>query len=205
MAAEPVPHLRLVRGTAVDADSGEHVGCDDCAPTISALQQQVEMLERELQGKRLAIAKLERDKEKEARDHPAYNDIKELHDYYRKACKHPRERFDGKRFWLALPMWDKDGKATCYKAVEGAAFDPYITSMRNGKQERHDGWDLIFKSRKQFYAFCRRAPYQPTASELSRLASERLAAMPDDDRATDDRIAQAVDEARAMLREQGRA
>lgn len=190
------PQLRVV-----DASTGELLAsCPGCAE----LEDEIAGLNKDLRAWRSRYAKLARDAERDAREHRNWAAVAELFDFWRSECKHPRSRLNAERFALAQPYLDKDGAPMCRRAIQGAAFDPFITHRKNGKPKRHDGWDLIFRSREKFEEFCNRAPEPIAADDLHKLATQRLGRIPEDDRSSEERIMQAVGEAQEILRERSR-
>ena len=61
-------------------------------------------------------------------------------------------------FQVALPYVDAHGVELCRRAVEGAAYDPFVTKRKNGSTKRHDDWGLIFRDDQKFEEFCNKAP-----------------------------------------------
>lgn len=148
MSAES--HLRVV-----DTATGEiREECESC----KMLRVQLEGAEKDIRAWRARYNALAREEEENIREHPAYGDMAILFKHWKAVCRHPKSRLDVKRFRLALPFLENDGLGLCRRAVDGAAYDPYVTARKNGSKQRHDGWDLIFKGRKQFEEFCNRAP-----------------------------------------------
>jgi hypothetical protein len=194
---------RVPDGHRLDEVTGEIVPiCERC----DLLEDQIAGLQRDIRGWAIRYRNLERDKEKEARAHDLWPVVKDLFDYWREECHHPKARFNAARFKEALPFVEQDGPDLCRQAIRGAAFDPFVTTRRNGKQKRHDDWDLIFRpGRKQFEEFAERAPVPGAEpSELKRMAAAILARMPEDDRPTEERIREAVEQANVELRRRGR-
>jgi hypothetical protein len=193
--------LRVVGDdTVVDATTGETQ--PDMCPGCVQRDMLIEKMEGELHGKRLQIANMERDAERDARQDPLWEEARELFDYWRKKCHHPRSRFDAVRFKLVLPYLKKDGRLMCMRAIRGAAYDPFITTNKNGTKEVHDDWELIFRpGRKQFEAFLRKAPEPVDPSELYRVATALLEEMPEDERPGQDRVSEAIEQAKALLEE----
>lgn len=139
----------------VDPETGElkEAECPNCAgkdATITTLGNKIVSL----QG-RLTQA-LQRADE----SHESFPAFKRCHDYWRTRCHHPRTKYDIDDFKLWLPWFEKYGEAMCMQAIDGAAFDPYITPRKNGTKARHDGFRLIFRggAKPQFMEFCNRAP-----------------------------------------------
>lgn len=146
-------------GHWVNHDTGEIEVAD---PRVKPLQAQIDGAEREIRAWRARYAALAEDKDKKAQNHPLYPRVKEMFKYWRKACRHPRSGFKTAHFEMALPFFEdkkRYGEEMCRRAIAGAAFDPFITQLKNGKQERHDHWELIFKSAKNFERFCNKAPH----------------------------------------------
>lgn len=152
-----VPHLRVVH-----AETGEVVD----SPELERALTQIRMLERDLAGKRLKIADLERDYDKIRDQHPRRRDIERVHAYWQKRCGHPRARLDNPEFFAIASLlllggkrhpefaWPEDFKA----AVDGAAYDPFVTTRKNGTRNRHDSLGLIFRDAAHMRDFIAKAP-----------------------------------------------
>lgn len=184
MSAEPAGqrHLRPVEDEApaplivVNTATGQQLGTlDDHAQHF---KDQIDGLERDIRGWRTRFANLKRDKDVEAREHELWPEAIKLFALWKKECKHGRSAFTQDRFWLALPFLGPQpeallaaarrlgldeaaepyGPVICKLAIEGAAYDPYVTTRRNGSKQRHDGWDLIFRGAAKVEEFACRAP-----------------------------------------------
>lgn len=158
------PHIQVI-----DTQSGEVL---DEHPLIQRLEDQIAGLERDIRGWTMRYADLQRDKEREAESHPDYERVKEIFDFWRHACNHKRSRFSAERFWLILPHYEKHGYAMCRLAIDGAAFDAWETTRKNGSVKRHDDWALIFKDANKFEEFCNRAPADAIEKAKQRKGNE---------------------------------
>lgn len=148
---EPARHLHVI-----DADTGEVVkdGCPNCA----VLEDHIAGLERDIRGWTVRYANLKRDKDAEARDHELWPKAYEVFKYWRERCRHPRCKFTPERFALLLPFLNDHGSEACQRAIDGAAFDPFVTRRKNGSLKRHDGFELVFRDAGKFEEFVNRAP-----------------------------------------------
>ena len=147
---EPARHLAVV-----DTETGE---VKDSCPGCATLRDQLAGAERDVRAWRARYANLERDTEAEAREHALWDDAKALFGYWKGKTGHSRSRWTADRFWVVEPLLREYGDAMCRKAIDGAAFDPYTTTRRNGSVKRHDDWDLIFRNASKLEEFCNRAP-----------------------------------------------
>lgn len=179
MAAEPARHLRPAPEptelVVLNPATGEQTSL---AEYTQALQDQIDGLDRDIRGWRTRFANLKRDKAQEAREHELWPQGVKLFALWKQECKHTRSAFTQDRFWLVLPYLGPQpdalvaaaerlgikedpepyGPVICRMAVAGAAFDPYVTKRRNGSINRHNGWELIFKSAGKVEEFANRAP-----------------------------------------------
>lgn len=147
---EPARHLHIV-----DAETGEQLdGCPACAKFVD----QVKGLERDLRSWRARYAELSRDKEAEAQRSRYWPAALEVFTYWQEVCRHPRSAWGADRFYLIEPYVKKHGVEMCKRAVDGAAFDPFITTRKNGTKKRHDGWHLIFGAPEKFEECVNKAP-----------------------------------------------
>jgi len=136
------PALRVV-----DENGELHDDCPNCAG-----------LETDVRAWRTRYANLRRDRNAEAREHQLFPEAKELHGYWKAKTSHPRSRFTTDRFLLAEPFIREYGMATCRQAIDGIAFDCFKTRRRNGTIQKHDSWELLFKSTGKFEEWVNRAP-----------------------------------------------
>lgn len=149
------PELKLV-----DPDTGELVEhrCDEC----EAKDGQIRGLERDLRAWRMRYAELARDQEADARNDDLWDEAEVLFDYWRRRCRHPKSKFTVERFELLRPYLKRYGAELCRRAIDGASFDPYTTTRKNGTTKRHDGLGLVFRSAEHFEDFANRAPVEAT-------------------------------------------
>lgn len=157
-------HLRLV-----DADTGE---VHDACPNCEALSAQLAGVEKEVRAWRTRYQKLKQDDEKEARDHNLFPTAKRLFDVWRHVCDHEQARFTIDRFWLIEPFLRSHGSIRCCRAILGAAKDPFVTRRKNGREKRHNGWDLVFRSADKLEDFEERAPPRFTDDYIKRKLSD---------------------------------
>lgn len=137
----------------VDPDTGE-IRCPNC----SSMEDQVAGLEKDLRAWRARYADLHRDKEGEAQMSPVWPKAIELFRHWQVACNHPRAGWSVERFWLCEPHLKKYGFDVCVRAIDGYAFDCFITVRRNGTRHRHDGWELIFRDAAHVEEGANKAP-----------------------------------------------
>lgn len=173
MSAQPDRHLQAVEDApaliVVNPETGEQVGTLDQAQ--QRLKDEVGGLQRDVRGWAARFAELKRDKDAEAKDSPVWPAALRVFDYWRWECKHTRSAFTLDRFELIRPFLEKLGdqskpepdrlaeaEALCKRAIDGAAFDPFVTERKNGSKKRHDGLDLIFRNADKMEEFCNRAP-----------------------------------------------
>lgn len=154
---EAARHLQLL-----DPDTGE-VAADapsyaDALHLLAEKEDVIAGLESEIRSLASKLTKARRDKLREAQDSDDWPKVREVFDYWRKVCNHPKSKFDLTRFEQIRPYLNKYGLELCKLAVDGAGFEPYITARKNGTAKRHDGIDLVFRSADKFEEFCNRAP-----------------------------------------------
>ena len=99
-----------------------------------------------------------RRRESNFREHAQYERCARLFQLWQRATGHLRSRFTGDRFKKALPFLSEYEDEMIGRAIEGLAFDPYVTRRKNGTEKRHDGWDLLVKSADSFEENCNKAP-----------------------------------------------
>jgi hypothetical protein len=180
MSAEPARHLAAAPEAmapemiVVDPD-GMRVGV--LGDFVQKLEDEIAGLQRDVRGWAARHAELKRDKDAEAEESPVWPAALRVFKYWRTACKHPRSEFTLDRFEMIRPHLEKlaapgkdrstdaaerlaHAEAVCKLAVDGIAFDPYISVRKNGTKKRNDGWHLCFGTRDQFENRCNAAPLE---------------------------------------------
>jgi hypothetical protein len=175
-AAPARRHLSLV-----DSETGEIVESRE----LTELQARVEKLagdlkaaEKDLRAKRRIITELQRDKALERIEHPRYEDAVRVAKYWWRKCKASNQRVNYRtpdRLDAVLALMDieeievneETGKrerrphytlGDFKAAVDGAWFDPFITTHKNGKQERHNDLTQICRDSTRFDRFIAKSP-----------------------------------------------
>jgi hypothetical protein len=182
VSAEPIRHLQLVDGPLFDRETGEPAeGAPLGVDALRAIEQlrafaqneadEKSMLERDIAGKRLRILELERDREAEALRDPNRARVEFLHGVWRKACRRrrPLHYADRERMGRAV---ESLGFRLCVAAIAGAAYDPNHSKPRkNGKRDRYDDLELIFREYRHVHQFAERVPtdWSPDPAKLAAL------------------------------------
>lgn len=115
-------------------------------------------LEKDLRIAKARITQLERDEETDARNDLLWPEGNVVHEWWRLSCWHPRTSFDAEDFWLVKKHLKRVGLVGCLKAICGAAYDPYVRELKNGKQKPHNDWDTIFGTKAKAERFMERVP-----------------------------------------------
>jgi hypothetical protein len=161
----PKHALRLV-----DPETGEITehACPNCAgkdETITTLGNKISSLK----GR---ITELLQEAEE---GHEAFPNFRKCHEYWRERCRHPRTEYDLVDFKLWLPLYQKHGLEKCQRAIDGAAYDPYVSTRKNGAPHRHNEWELIHREGgHKFREFVNKAPYQLPKPEHLSIVSKAL-------------------------------
>lgn len=160
MSDQPVRHLRVVEHD----DNGQIIepACPECVRRID----EIAGLERDIRGWAVRYQELARDKAAEAREHPCWDAGEWLFNVWRRECRHMGSRWTTDRFWIVEPFlsqakWGKTLKARlalCRLAIDGAAFDAFTVTRRNGSTKRFDEWERVFADAKGLEEFAKRAP-----------------------------------------------
>jgi hypothetical protein len=161
VVVEPGRHLRVVEHD----DNGEVIApCTN--PECRRRIDEIAGLERDIRGWAVRYQELKRDRNLQAEEHPCWNAGKWLFGQWKYLCGHPRARWSPDRFWLVEPFlqgdrWGKSLKARlalCRLAIEGAQFDAFEVTRKNGGIKRFDEWERIFASSGSLEEFVKRAP-----------------------------------------------
>lgn len=145
------PRLRLV-----NVETGEiHTeGCPACAEAERTLVG----YERDLRIAKARITELERDDDLVARSDPLWDEAEALHTWWRLSCWYPQTQFDADDFWLVKKHLKRMGLVGCLKVVCGAAYDPFVSEQKNGREKRHNGWKKLWESKSMAEDFAERVP-----------------------------------------------
>jgi len=179
MSAQPGRHLRPVEEEVplivVNPETGERVGM--LADHTQERDDVIAGLQRDVKGWAARYAELKRDKDAEAQESPVWPAALRVFDYWRQQCKHPRSEFSLDRFEMIRPHLERlsakkrgrsddpkerleHAEALCKLAVDGLAFDPFVTTQKNGRSKSHTGWHLAFETADRFEARCNAAPLE---------------------------------------------
>jgi hypothetical protein len=173
MAAEPGvrPDLRIVP-TPLAGFDGEPTpeNLRILISRVRELEAHEELLENDIKGKRLQIALLQKDRDQAALDAPERPKVDALHRCWTKACNRRRPLgWDDREKGNAAVR--KLGFRKCLTAIVGAKHDPHTRVLRNGRVERYDDWELIFRGFGKVKEFARRAPvdWEPDPEKVAAL------------------------------------
>ena len=140
----------------VDAETGE---LQEHCPNCAAMADQLAGAENNVRSMRAQMANLKRELagelDEEAKEFPA---AVALFRYWQERCNHPRATFTADRMKALLPLMKRHGPAACREAIRGAAYDPFISTRKNGTKKRHDDFCLIFAGEDKLQSFRERAP-----------------------------------------------
>lgn len=149
------PALHLVGDQLVD-EQGEVHRCPHC----QRLEDEIEGLQRDIRGWAHRYRELKRDKEAEAKKSPHWPEAVE-HFKEWKALSGRKAQWTIDRFELVEPFL-KNAKyrdwISC--AIAGHCFDPFVTTRKNGTENVHNGWDLLFRDAAHFEEACRKSPLE---------------------------------------------
>lgn len=155
------------RYIVVDSKTGE--GLERSDYRLSEYEAQVKGLQRDVRAWTMRFDELKRDRAKAAKHHPLFDEVEIAFRHWKQACNHKRSPYTADRFWLALPYLEnpKYGLKLMLRAIEGAAFDAFEVTRKNGSKKRFDEWERIFKDAGTFEEFCNKAPRKPNEEEKS--------------------------------------
>lgn len=142
----------------VDVNSGEAIEtCPSCENNAKIMDEK----ERRIKGLELALSNRREDREEKARKDPLYDEALGIFDWWRIACNHSGVSFTYEEFELIAPHLrraKKEGHYHCLEGIAGAAYNPFEAELKNGKVDRKDDWELIFRNRGKLRSFRHRAP-----------------------------------------------
>lgn len=149
---DPARHLQSV---SFDAATGE------VCPNCEELQRQLDGAERDVRGWRSRYALLKADKADQAKHHGLFPAAKQAFSHWQIVCEHKRSGFTADRFWLIEPfLEDKEryGLEMVLRAIDGAAFQSWVSERTNGTLKLHNDWDKIFEAATSMEERVNRAP-----------------------------------------------
>lgn len=158
---EPASHLHLI----VNPETGERQELDQC-PGCQERDFIIAGHETTIKGWEIKYGKLRADKEVEARKHPLWPVALKGFKAWKMLGNHPRAAWGFDRFEQSRPFLQDKAYGASLEARElmmlrgivGITYDPFTTRRKNGSVRRHDGWELLFRSRDKFEEMCNRAP-----------------------------------------------
>jgi hypothetical protein len=138
----------------VSPETGEIVSCPQCEKREDILVQ----YEKDLRVLKAKITKLERDDETVAKTDSLWDEAECLHTWWRLSCWYPKTEFDADDFWLVKKHLKRMGLVGCLQVVCGAAYDPWISTSKNGRTKAHNGWKKLWESKSMAEDFAERVP-----------------------------------------------
>lgn len=150
------PSLRLIDGA-----TGEMVEGDQNAlmARIEDLEKDLENAERDLRSKRALITKLQREKDRERQVYSQRSVVEELFEYWQAKCNRQRSKLTPDRFDAIRNALEwKYTVQQIRLAIDGAAYDPFITRRKNGTECRHNDLELILRDGKHIESNACKAP-----------------------------------------------
>lgn len=169
---QPVDESVEIPKLLVDPSTGQAF---DLEGYVQTLTDELAGSERDCRSWRVRHAELLRDKEAEAQESELWPAALRVFDYWRQQCRHPRAEWTYDRFEMIRPHLERSntgkGKARnltpelvarneeiCRLAIDALAFDPYVTTGKNGRPYTHDGLHLAFADADTLEARCKKAP-----------------------------------------------
>jgi hypothetical protein len=161
--AEQARHLQAVETGEVAPDGPQTLA--EALAEIQHLLDQLAGAENNVRSMRAQMANLKRELAGEIdRDHAMFPRVVAAFRYWQERCEHPRQELTTDRMRVALPRFKAHEDPEIRQAIRGAEFDPFETTLKNGRKKRHDSWELIFRNEDTFQSFVERAPdHEPTA------------------------------------------
>lgn len=131
--------------------------CDNCHPLFTAMHDELVGLRETTRRQAGVIGKLRREDD-DPREHPDWDRGARLFKAWQRATGHGRSRWTMERFKRARPLLAEYEDEIILRAIEGIAYDPFVSKRANGTTQRHDGWDLLFKSSDKLEEYANKAP-----------------------------------------------
>jgi hypothetical protein len=159
MSADPVARVRAV-GTLEEHRVSYDSSTGEICPNCETVRRDVESLEAELRIKRRKIKELQADRERQAEHHELWEPAQFLYHHWQVVCNRRKSPWTTDRFWLIEPFLrqKKHGIVVCRQAIDGAAWESWVTELRNGRFEVHNRWEKIFESSGSVEKHANKAP-----------------------------------------------
>lgn len=157
--ADAVPRIRAV-GTIEDHRVSFDSSTGEVCPNCHVLHRDIDGLEADLKLKNRKIASLEEDRERKAQRSEFWDVAMQLFHHYQAVCNKRRSPWSEKRFWEIEPHLRaaKFGPRVCQRAIDGAAYESWVSQRRNGTLKWHVDWVKIFESPSNVEDRANRAP-----------------------------------------------
>lgn len=157
--AEPVPRIRAV-GTIEEHRVSFDSSTGEICPNCNVFKHDIDSLEADLKLKNRKIASLEEDRERKAQRSEFWDVAMQLFFHYQAVCHKRKSPWSEKRFWEIEPhlRQAKFGPRVCQRAIDGAAYESWVSQRRNGTLKWHVDWVKIFESPSNVEDRANRAP-----------------------------------------------
>jgi hypothetical protein len=127
------------------------------------LERQILDLEKERRQQRTVITRLKSELDTTPAHYDRADEVGEIFSEWRSICQHPNARLTLDRFHAIRRLLDvmhprPYPREAFSLAIRGAAYDPFVKRMKNGRVHRYDDIELICRDGVHFEGFIRRAP-----------------------------------------------
>lgn len=163
MSAQRARHLEPVTSedehlVVVDQRTGE-------ARPLSFFQQplrdELDGAQQEIARLRVKNANLKRDTEARMHEHKLFSSALKAFEHWKIVCHHPNSDFTPDRFKLVQPFLKNTkrfGLPVVLRAIDGAAFQSWVSEYSNGSLKHHNGWKKIFEGIDSVEEHANRSP-----------------------------------------------
>ncbi len=146
--------------------NGEIIKTERRCPGCEQLEEQVKGAEKDIRAWRTRYAKLEKNRDEEARKNPFWLPAQLLFEHWKRLTGHKRSEFTTDRFELVEPFLRSStyGFEMCERAIAGIANQHSSEIRKNGTLEHFDGWETVFKGAGSVERYASRAklPWKST-------------------------------------------
>lgn len=159
MSAGAVPRIRAV-GTIEDHRVSYDSSSGEICPNCEVMHRDVESLEVDIRLKNRKIKELESNRERLAQNSEWWPVAQQLFAHWQSVTGRRKSPWSEKRFWEIEPhlRHKKFGPRLCQRAIDGAAFQSWVSQRSNGTLKWHTDWQKIFESPGTVEEMCNRAP-----------------------------------------------
>ena len=131
---------------------------DDLAAQLERAQDEIVGHLATIRRQSAKIGSLTRRTETRWREHAQWQRAHRLFRIWQRATGHTKAQWSVPRFKECLPYLAVYEDETIVRAISGISYDAFETTRKNGTRQKHDSWELLFRSADKLEEWANRAP-----------------------------------------------